>query len=345
MKRRELTDAQRQKIEDARAVLVQVGDALNRELSLHKAEHSVSDAVPATLMRRALEYAVSQGVMEATTATVWREVFPIDRDMPKGARTKIYTVWSGSALAAWYRDGAKHPNVAVGSHEVPITFDYMSTSFTLSSLEMMGASYAGVSVEAMKFAKVLEGFDNKIEDLMFIGEAAKNYIGLIDHTNITQANLTNGDWDAAATTAANIMQDVKDAITTIVDATNAARNFRGKKIYAMCSPVMYRIGTTTIANTYTNETVETVLLKTDPKFGGFIESPMHGTTDGGSDDYISFGPFDTDEAICVPISMDAERMPPDDRGMTIEQPFVTCVAGLHVKQPLWFLQGEGAKEA
>lgn len=347
-KKRELTDAQRQEIADAKAKIKAFGDAINHDLRLHKANavDHFSDAVPAQLMQRALEYAVAQGIMESVTETVWRQVFPIDRDMPVGARTKIYTIWSGAAMSAWYRGGSKHPNVAIGARQVTIEFNHQSSAFTIESLEMMAADYAGVSVEAMKYAKVIEGFDNSIEDIMFLGDAAMNYVGLIDHPNITQANLTNGDWDNPALTpaeiAAAIIQDVKDAITTIVTANNSSREFRSKKVYAMCSPVMHRIATTTIANVYTNETVETILLKTDPKFGGFIESPIHGTTAGGANDYISFGVFDSIDAICVPISMDAQRMPADDRGMVIEQPFVSCFASLHVKQPLWFLQGEGA---
>lgn len=343
--KKQLTDAERQELADARATLADIGMGLDQELKVHKVDASLADAVPAALMARALEYAVAQGILESTPEVVWRDVFPLDRDMPKGARTKRYTIWSGSAMSAWYKGGSKHPNVAVGSRDVTITFEYRSAALTIESIEMMASDYAGVNVEAMKYAKVLEGFDNDIEDLMFIGDAAANYVGLIDHTNITQGNLTNGDWDAAATTAAEIMQDVKDVITAMVVANKSAKNFRSKKVFAMCSPTIYRVGTTKIANVYTNETVETILLKTDPKFGGFIESPIHGTTAGGADDYISFGAFNDVESICVPLSMDAERMPPNDQGMLIEQPFVTCIASLHVKQPLHFYQGEGAKAA
>lgn len=340
--KKQLTDSQRQMIEDAKIKIQAFGDAIDRELKVYKVDADFADAVPATLMARALEYAVAQGIFEATSAVIWREVFPIDRDMPRGAKTKIYTIWSGSAISAWYRAGSKHPNVAIGSREVTITFHERSNAFTIESLEMMAADYAGVSVEAQKYARVLEGFDNDIEDIMFLGDTEKNFVGLIDHPNITQGNLTNGNWDDPATTADEMMQDVKNIITLMVIANNSSKEFRNKKVFAMCSPKIHRIATTTIANIYTRDSVEAALLKEDPKFGGFIESPIHGTTAGGANDYISFGVFNSIDDICVPISMDAERMPPDNRGMLIEQPFITKFASLHVKRPLSFYQAEGA---
>jgi hypothetical protein len=343
--KRKLTDAQRQKIEDARQALAMVGDQLNRQLAAERVTSSIGDAIPAALMQRSLEYAVSQGIMEATTETVWREVFPIDRDMPKGANVKIYTIWSGSAIAEWYRSGKEHPNVAIGSKQVPIYFNSMDLAFTIDQLEMMASDYAGVNVEAEKAAQVFIGFDEAVEEIMFIGDSTMNYVGLIDHTNITSGNCTNGAWDddtlTEAQRAAAIMQDVKDVITAIVEANPGNKKLKGKKIDFMLSPGMYRLATSTIANTYTNETVEAVLAKTDQKFGRFIESPMHGETDGGAGDYLSAGPFSDINSICVPISMDAERMLRHDKGMVWEQPFITKFAALHVKEPLFFYQGEG----
>ena len=341
---KKMTDAQRQVVEDTKQKVRMFGDAINTDLRRHKFSDNaqITDTVPAAIMARALEYAVAQGVMETNTMVTWREVFPIDRDMPKGAKTKIYTIYSGSGMSAWYRAGSKHPNVAIGSREVPIVFNARSAAFTIESLEMMAADYAGVNVEAMKFARVLEGFDNDIEDIMFLGDAAMLYSGLIDHPNITQANLVTGDWDLVATTPALIIADVQAVIAAMVAANGSSRKFRGKKIKFMLSPELYLRVTTTIANTYTNETIETVLLNTNSRFGGFIESPIHGETAGGAGDYISCGVFDDINAICVPMSMDAERMPPDDRGMTIEQPFVSKFAALHVKEPLWFYQAESA---
>lgn len=343
--KRRLTDSEQQEIRDAQLVLATMGDEIDRELSSVRTDSVLSDAVPATLMGRALEYAVAQGIMETTTSVVWRDVFPIDRDMPKGARTKRYTVWSGSAMSAWYRGGSKHPNVAIGSHDVTIVFEYRTSALTIESLELMAADYAGVSVEAQKYSRVIEGFDNDIEDIMFLGDTSVGFVGLIDHPNITQGNLTNGEWNDGTKTeaevAADVIQDVKVVINTMVVANNSAKDFKGKKVYALCSPIMYRIGTTTISNLYTNETVEAILLKTDPQFGGFIESPMHGSTAGGSNDYVSFGVYEK-ESICVPMSMDAERMPKNDQGMLVEQPFASCFGSLHVKKPLHFYQGEGA---
>lgn len=343
---KKLTDAQRQEIEDAKIWLADEAQNINKELraiSIGLSDASFADDIPAALMERTLEYAVAQGIIEATTRVIWREVFPIDRDMPKGARTKVYTIYSGAGMSAWYRYDGKHPNVAVGARQVSITFKTRTLSFTLDALEMLAADYAGVSVEALKAARVFQAFDNDLEDLYFIGETVTGYYGLIDHPNITQGNLTTGNWDSyPTTTAQNMVDDVKDIITTMIVANKSSQKFRGLKIFVMCSPEIYRLGTTVIANTYSNQTVEQVLLGTDPRFGGFIESPMHGETEGGAGDYMSFGAFQDRDSICVPMSMDAERQRPDDRGMTIEQPFATTFAPLHVKEPLHFYQAESA---
>jgi hypothetical protein len=344
--KKKLTDAQRQELEDAKVWLEDQRQSIDRDLRVASAEVTDSvfaDAIPAGLMERSLEYAVSQGIIEATTRVIWREVFPIDRDMPRGARTKVYTIYSGAGMSDWYRYNGKHPNVSIGAKQVTITFKTRTVSFTLDALEMLAADYAGVSVEALKAARIFQALDNDLEDLFFIGNSAAGYAGLIDHPNITQGDLTTGDWDSyPTTTGQNMVDDVKGIITAMITANKSSQKFRGLKIYAMCSPEIYRLGTTTIANTVTNQTVEQVLQQTDPRFGGFIESPIHGETDGGAGDYITFGAFQDRDSICVPLSMDAERQAPDNRGMSVEQPFATTFAPLHVKEPLHFYQAEAA---
>ena len=80
----------------------------------------------------------------------------------------------------------------------------------------------------MKVAQILEGFDNDIEDLLFIGESESNFVGLVDHPNITQGSLTTGNWDAAGTTGQEIVDDVKAIITAMVVANNRARPDRSE---------------------------------------------------------------------------------------------------------------------
>jgi len=356
--KRELTDAQKAQIQKITDALLADARAINDALVLLRNANTLQripgvgpmlqdrglfkDAVAAQLMAKALEYAVAQGILEVRKYNVWRDVFPIDRDMPAGADQKVFTIWSGSATAAWYRGGGKHPNVSIGAQEVKVPYSALTLAFTIDWLEMLATSYAGVSAEAMKAAQVIQGLDDFVEDLVFLGDSAMSRPGLIDHTSITQANLTNGDWNDSGTTAAEIVQDVQVVLNTIVTASTGDRRMKGLQIYAMCSPTHYRKVTSTIANTYTNQTIAQLLTATDPMFGGFIESPMHGETAGGAGDYVSFGPFADPDSNNVSLSMDAVRMPPDVRGGFIEQPMCTKAHGYHCRYPYRFLQGEGA---
>lgn len=301
------------------------------------------DAVPAELLARSLEYVVQTAVTVAHTETVWRTVFPLDTDMPAGAVTKVYTIYDGVAMAAWYVEGAKHPNVAVGSTRKTISFSPFSNAYTLNVLSLMKAQYAGFAEETQKAARAQEGHDEFFEQLFFVGDSTAGYSGLVDHPNITSGSLTAGDWNDSTTTAAEIIADVGGIIQTIVTANEGNPKFRGKKIDIVLKPSMGFILRTTIANTYTNESIEAILRKMYGEYlGRIIDAPILAATAAGAGDYVWFGVFSDMNAICAPVSMDTVSMPRDDRGMEIEQPYVSMAAPLHVKEPLWFYQAEGA---
>jgi hypothetical protein len=351
MPKKKLTQDELAMIAQDKAALAVEEKSINDMLSVARAQQALKmlqdhgllkDATPAALTQRALEYAVAQGVYEIERYNVWREAFPLDTDMPPGADVKKYTIWSGAGIAQWYRGGGKHPNVAIGQVEKTILFHPLSVAFTVDYLEMLGSAYAGVNVEAEKAGRCYTSLDNQIEELVYIGDAAADRPGLIDHPNIATGNLPSGSWDDAGTTAADIIADLKFMIDTIVAQSEGDKAFKGLKIYFQMAPTMYRIVTSRIANSYSDETIEGVMAKSDGRFGGFIESPMHGTTAGGAGDYVSAGTFMDAASNVVSLSMDAVRMPVNDMGMVKEQPFVSKFGRYHVKYPLRFFQGEGA---
>ena len=296
------------------------------------------DATPAPLMGRALEYAVTRALYLITTYTVWRDVFPIDTDMPDGADTKKYTIWEAAGMAAWYRGGGKHPNVAIGSKEVSIPFHSITTEFTVDWLEMIASSYAGINTEAEKARACMQYLDRKVESIVFEGDSAMNRPPLIDHPNITSGNMTTGTWTTA--TAAEIIADCQYGITQIVTQCKDDADFQPMLVDIMVSPTNYRIVTSKEANSYNNRTIEGVLQTLDGKFGRFINSPKHGSIDSGTN--ATFGVFGDMDTLCVSLSMDRRRMPPNDKGYLIEQPMVTKIGMLHIKYPLRFWQGANA---
>ena len=349
--KRIMTDAQKLATANDMARLTKMRHAIDDEIALRRIKDSTmagldaghfTDATPAALMERALEYAVAQGVYEIEKYTVWRDVLPLDRDMPAGANTKRYTVWSGSGKAAWYRGGGRFPNVSIGQKPIDIPFHSMTSAFSLDWIEMRASGYAGVSVEAEKAKRAYMALDEKVEELVFLGDAAMARPPLINHPLVETDGLATGDWDNPATTAALIITDIQGVINAIVENCNGDKAFKNLKVSLMCSPQIYRILTSTVANAYSNETIAQVLAKVDGKFGTIIESPMHGVTAGGSGDNVSFGPFDDPESNVVALSVDAERVPPDNRGHYINQPFETKFGIYHCKYPDRFFAATGA---
>jgi len=327
----ELTDAMKERILQTARLL----DKQRFEMDSEIRRYCIQDAVPASLMSRALQYAVTQGILQITSYSVWREVFELDTDMPAGADTKIYTIWESSGMAEWYRGGGKHPNVAVGKREVSVPFHTLTEAFTIDWLEMLGSSYAGVNVEADKAAAAMAALDRKVEDIVFLGDAAMNRLGILDHANITTAAMTTGTWSGA--TAANIIIDLQLGINNVVDQCTDDEDFQNMQVDVMMSPTNYRICTSKLANTYSNENIEQVLRRLDGKFGRFINSPKHGSYDSGTN--VTFGPFSDASTNVVSLSMDRERLPEDNRGAFIEQPFCTKIYGYHLKYPLRMWQG------
>ena len=298
----------------------------------------IRDAIPAQMMARALEYAVAQAIYITTTYTVWRSVLPIDTDMPAGADTKVYTIWEAAGMAEWYRGGGKHPSVEVGQRRITINFSVISTSFTIDWLEMLGNSYAGVNSEAEKARACFDYLDRKVESIVFEGDTTMDRPPLIDHPNITSGNMTTGS--LASATAAEFLADMKYGITQVYDQCKDDEAFLPMMVDIMLSPTLYRIATSKIANSYTNQTIEQVLRASDGKFGRFIVSPKHGSVDSGTN--ITFGTFGDRDSLCVSLSMDRQRITPTVLGSVTNQPVVSKIGRLHVKRPLRFWQGANA---
>lgn len=347
MPKRKISDAMQRRLDENRIILDEVGQVLERDIRIRAAdlfgrpEAYMRDAIASKLLSRALEYAVNKAIYKITNYTVWRDIFPLDTDMPAGAASKVYKIWSRAGMAQWYRGGGRHPNVAIGVTEVEIPFHNMTTAFTIDYLEMMASNYAGVNTEAEKAAACMEALDNMIEELVFLGDATVDRPGVIDHPNITEGAMPTGDWDDTAT-AAQIIADCQYGIDQVANQSKNDKKFKSMLVDIMLSPELYRIISSRIANTYTDETIEKVLRKADGKFGQFIESPMHGTTEGGAGDNVSFGPFSDPDTNVVSLSLDGERLPPDDRGMIVEQPFASKFGRYHLKYPLRTWQGNNA---
>lgn len=337
----QLTDAQKAKIALTRDALRQERttlDSMIASLRLQKTNPFVRDAVPAALMSRALQYAVTQGIMLQYPYTVWRNVFQLDTDMPEGADTKVFTIWEQSGMAEWYRGGGKHPNVATGKREINIPFHSLTEAFTLDWMEMRGNAYAGINGEALKAAAALSALDRKVENIVFLGDAAMNRLGLLDHSNITTANMTTGTWSTA--TAAQIIADIQYGINAVCTQCTDDEDFQNMQVDVMMSPTNYRRCTSMLANSYSNENIEQVLRRLDGKFGRLINSPKHGSYDSGTN--VTFGTFSDANSCVVSLSVDRGLVPATRSEGFIEQPFETKLYGLHIKYPLRFWQGNNA---
>jgi hypothetical protein len=173
---------------------------------------------------------------------------------------------------------------------------------------------------------------------VFAGDSTMDRPPLIDHPNITSGNMTTGTWSTA--TAAEIIADCQYGITQVVTQCANDANFQPMMVDIMVSPANYRIVTSKQANDYNNRTIEAVLQTLDRKFGRFINSPQHGAIDSGTN--ATFGVFGDMDTMCVSLSMDRRRMPPNDKGYLIEQPMASKVGRLHIKYPLRFWQGANA---
>lgn len=137
-----------------------------------------------------------------------RKFIPLKSDVPAGAETWAYKVWDVFAEAQWasnYANGI--PVAAVRVEKVFGKIEGIISGYTFSTQDLRAAAMAGVALETEEANAAMAAIERKIDKAASLGDAARGFVGVLNHPNPTLLAAT-ASWALSGTATDTILADL-----------------------------------------------------------------------------------------------------------------------------------------
>lgn len=143
-----------------------------------------------------------------------REMVPFAQGIPSGAETVAtvgHDIKGEATLLHTYGEDIRNIGLDGNKSITPIVG--VAAAWLISIQQIRAASMAGMPLNEKGIMAAKRMISQKFDDLLADGEAAAGVTGLLTQTDVTILNQSttpalNGDWEAIATTADDILEDV-----------------------------------------------------------------------------------------------------------------------------------------
>ncbi len=169
---------------------------------------------------------------------MWKRLLPVKSFTP-GTDRITYRVRDFTGLAE-LNTPANVTEMALAdatSQEASNNVHAWNLGYTYTAQELRKAAVAGASLQMDKIQAVELGYQERIQSVMFTGNAQLGLEGLFNHTGVTNsvvadgATSTNITWTSATTkTPSEIVDDIADMTSDIAVATRGKHGFSGMTI-------------------------------------------------------------------------------------------------------------------
>lgn len=181
----------------------------------------VSDAMQANL-----SFVVSQTAY--VEASVYRTRFPgirypglipVDYSAPEWIKSITYYSMDITGRASWIADRASDIPVVgtrLGKDETSVHMAGIGYDYGLEEVnqaQMLGVNLPGEAAAAARLV-----YERTVDDMLLTGDTEKGWKGLLNHSAVTAASATTGDW--ATATEDQILADVNELLSGVYTATN-----------------------------------------------------------------------------------------------------------------------------
>ncbi len=206
------------------------------------------------ILARELEQVSAQSYDVLRDPKKGRLFVPFNSSIAPGAETYSYDSYDGYGVAEFVTDYASNPPRSdVFKTRTSAAMHTIWTSYGFTIDEMAAAAFSQTPLDRMRALIARESIEQKIDDLIATGDAARGVPGFVNNTNIpavvsTRTNL----WipvSGTAATAAEIFKDLNDLVNAIEQAS--AENFQADTLILplVMKPVMQQVYSSTDART------------------------------------------------------------------------------------------------
>lgn len=316
-----------------------------REAKYIENSSSNFDSAESIFFARQLDYVRSK-ILEVPKAPLNAfRVFPVQTEVPKGARTayqRIYDSYGMAEIISNYADDLRRVDI-LGA-EVPVKVVDVGDSYGYSVNEIRNAQYARTNLQLYKAQAARRAIDQKLNSIAWKGDTAHNVTGFLNNPNITTVLLpatgTGGSTQIKDKTANQIVADFNEIINTIPQATNQVE----QADTILMSTAIYDYIATTAYNSNNNDTtILEFLQKVHPEIKKERWLKVGELSGAGANDtdMIVAGKFQPDY-VKFEIPNRFEQMPVQMRNLEYVINCISSVIGVTVTLPMAFVRVEGA---
>jgi hypothetical protein len=173
-------------------------------------KHAIFDA------QAAYGFVVSQTsyIEREVNQTVYPDIqypalIPVDTSAHPFAKSVTYYSSDHWGAAGWINGNSDDIPLAGterAKHETTVHMAGIGYSYGYE--EINHAQMLGISLQADDAMAARRAYEEMVDRVALQGDAGKNFEGLTNHSDVTAAAVTNGDWDGGVTTEDEILADV-----------------------------------------------------------------------------------------------------------------------------------------
>ena len=169
---------------------------------------------------------IEAGVYRRKYATIqYPGLIPVDTSANPWAKTVTFMSMDGTAKAKFLSaNGTDMPYVGLSREQFQTSVHMAGIGYQFNIEEVAQAQMVGVSLPTEDAMLARRGYEEFVDDSLFIGDAVKGFEGLIDHSAITVIAAPNGaggtaDWFSK--TADEVLADINNLLSSVyVDSLN-----------------------------------------------------------------------------------------------------------------------------
>lgn len=262
-----------------------------------------------------------------------RDVIPMSFEGDPADQSVTYYQYDTVGVAKIVRDYANDfqaIDVIGNSFNSPIRS--LGAAFQYNIQEIRSARKTGKSLDTAKATAARRAIFQQERDLAYWGSSDDGIPGWFTNANISDVSLTTGDWQDAATTADNIVDDANELINSVIDTSKTVETPN-----TWLLPVAYY---TLLASTPRSANSDTTILSFLMQNNPFLES-VDWLAELASAN--SFGNFAKDHSIVydrnpekfwLEVPQEYEQFPPEQKGLSFKVNVHERCGGTIIPYPL-----------
>lgn len=289
----------------------------------------VLDAEETLVFARQLESVRNKVYMKKFPEYIARTLLPIVYEDPLAefVTMRVWTEYGTAKIVSDY--STDFPRVTRSAVEYFVKPYELGNAYGYNLKELRRAAKAGVSLKEADALLARREIEMGIEDAICVGVPSLRTFGLTNHPNVSLLSLTNGDWTNASRTAAEILDDLNQIVTTMW--SNTLEIFRPDTL--VMSSAAFRLISTKIFDATSGRTVLEMFRAQNP--GVTVKSWTKLATANAAGTNGRMIAYKNDvEVLEMIMGTDFEVLPAEQTGMDFEHKCYATVFGVQIHHPL-----------